>query len=160
MGLGDDGNFYILDAHKFRDRPAGVSREIQKYAEKDGKGCIVGLPLDPASSGRVAFENYARPLVLNHIKVKKNKTRGSKVDRFLPFSNAAENGMVFIVRGDWNKEFFKELENFTGEGRKERDDQVDSCGDAFNILTSGKKSIEKFKMNPASLTKANQFGGF
>jgi phage terminase large subunit-like protein len=37
------------------------------------------------------------------------------------------------VRGDWNEDFFAELEDFIGD-RKQKDDQVDATSDAFNTL--------------------------
>ena len=155
MGLGEDGNFYVLHSDKFRERPAGVAKAIHRYAEQDGKNVMIGLPLDPSAAGKVAFESYARPLIMNGYKVKKHPARGSKVDRILPFSNASENGMVYVVEGEWNKLWLAEMEGFTGTKRNEKDDMVDSTGDAYNGLVSGKKLPEKFKI--PSMLKVNEF---
>lgn len=157
MGHGIDGNIYVLHADKFRERPAGVSRRIQQYAELDGKNVFIGLPLDPSAAGKVAFEAYAKPLIFAGYKVKKHPPRRGKVDRFLPFSNAAENGMITVVKGDWNKTWFTELEGFTGQGRRESDDLVDSTSDSYNWLVSGKKLPDSFKLPNANLTKVNDF---
>lgn len=155
MGLGEDGNIYVLHADKFQERPAGVAKAIREYAEKDGKNVVIGLPLDPSAAGKVAFESYARPLILNGYRVKKHPARGSKVDRILPFSNASENGMVYVVEGEWNKQWLTELEGFTGTKRHERDDLVDSTGDSYNWLTSGKQLPEKFTV--PNILKVNDF---
>lgn len=120
IGLGVDDNFYILHADQIRERPAKVAEMIMRYCKIDGKNCTVGLPLDPSGAGVVAFDNYAKPVTLAGYKVKKNKTRKGKLDRFLPFSNASENGFVFLVKGDWNKEFISQLELFDGESRTKK----------------------------------------
>jgi predicted phage terminase large subunit-like protein len=157
IGLGEDGYFYVLHADHFRDRPAGVLSKVLSYCELDGKNCPVGIPLDPGQAGRVAFEVYAKPLVQAGYAVKKMKTRKGKVERFLPFSNAAENNLVRIVKGNWNRDFIKELEAFDGESRRRKfDDIVDACSDSYNWLISGKKLPDKFRFNPASITKINE----
>ena len=157
IGLGEDDYFYILHADHFRERPAGVMERLKAYCELDGKNCPVGLPLDPSAAGQVAFDNYAKPLILNGVQVKKMKTRKGKIERFLPFSNAAENNRVRMVVGNWNKEYISELEGFTGLNRREHDDYVDATSDGYNWLLGGKKLPEKLKFNPSSLTKINQF---
>lgn len=118
----EDGYFYVEHAHDYRARPAGVSQEIMRRAENDGKGCPVGLPQDVGQAGVVAFQHYARPLTLKGYKVKKMKTRKGKIERFSGFSNAAENGMVRIVRGDWNDRYISQLENFDPDRKRQHDD--------------------------------------
>lgn len=122
MGLGEDGNVYIMNAMEFQMRPSGVLENILERAEMDGKNIPIGIPLDPAAAGKIAFDHYAKPLILRGYKVKKLKTRLGKLQRFLGFSNAAENGMVYIIKGDWNDKFVKQLEFFDPEKRRTRDD--------------------------------------
>jgi predicted phage terminase large subunit-like protein len=160
MGLGEDGYLYILHATHFRERPAGVLTQVESLANFDGKQTHIGIPLDPGHAGEVAFQTYARPLILNGFTVKKMKTRKGKIERFSPFSNAAENGLVRIVKGAWNKEYYQELERFTGENKREKDDMVDCTSDCYNWLISGKKLPEKFLFNPSSLTKLNIWKNF
>ena len=42
----------------------------------------------------------------------------SKITRFAPFSSLAQAGFVNIVKANWNKDFFDELEVFDGDPRK------------------------------------------
>ena len=122
IGVGDDGNFYVMSAKEILARPAGVEKLIHDTAEVDGKGCPVSIPKDPGAGGQVQFEHYARPLILKGYKVKKSKTHKGKLERFSGFSNAAENGMVKIVKGDWNDKYISQLENFDPERRRQHDD--------------------------------------
>lgn len=160
IGLGEDGLIYVLHATKFRERPAGVLTKVKNMAEFDGRNCPVGIPLDPGHAGEVAFQNYAKPLILNRYKVKKMKTRKGKVERFIPFSNAAENGMVRIVKGKWNKDYFTELERFTGENKREHDDQVDATSDCYNWLVSGKQLPKSFRFKTSNVMKKNLLSNF
>jgi hypothetical protein len=54
----------------------------------------------------------------------------SKIIRFAPFASVTQAGFVNVVKADWNKEFFEELEVFDGNG-KFHDDCADVCSDAF-----------------------------
>lgn len=155
IGLGEDGYFYIIDAVDALERPAGVEKLIHDTAAFDGKNVPVSLPQDGGQAGIIAFEHYARPLILKGYKVKKAKTRKGKLERFSGFSNAAENGMVRIVKGRWNDKFILQLENFDPERKRQHDDFVDSVADGYNWLISGKKLPEKFLFNPSSLRKQN-----
>lgn len=156
MGLGEDGNYYILHCDQIRDRPAKVHQMIADYCKLDGKGTTCGLPRDPSAAGVVAFQTYAKPITLLGYKVKKNSTKGSKIDRFLPFSHASENGLVYMVKGDWNKMFISQLEVFDGS-RSKKDDIVDSCSDSFNFLNSNNQVPSNIKFNPDKYRKKNRF---
>jgi predicted phage terminase large subunit-like protein len=134
--LGADGYYYIMHSVRDRKRPDGVKKLMRKYAEVDGDKCVAGLPLDPGGAGKAVFEDLAKNLA--GYKFKKCKTTKSKLERFEPFSAAAEAGLVKIVKGSWNDDYTKELENFVGDG-KGHDDQVDSTSDAFNNLAQAKK---------------------
>jgi predicted phage terminase large subunit-like protein len=122
MGLGEDGYIYIINAKEELARPAGVMKLIQDTAEYDGKGVAIGLPQDAGQAGIIAYQHYAQPLVLMGYKVKKFKTRKGKLERFSGFSNAAENNMVRIVKGDWNDKYITQLENFDPDRKRQHDD--------------------------------------
>jgi predicted phage terminase large subunit-like protein len=155
IGIGEDGYIYVLNAKEILARPAGVAKLIQDTAEYDGRNVPISLPQDAAAGGLIQFEHYAKPLILAGYKVKRSKTRKGKLERFSGFSNAAENGMVRIVKGDWNDKYISQLENFDPERRRQHDDFVDCTSDGYNWLISGKKLPEKFTL--PSLTKMNEF---
>ena len=122
MGLGEDGYIYILDAKDLLARPAGVSKFILDNASFDGKRIPVGLPLDSGAGGVIQFEHYSKPLILSGYKVKRFKTRKGKLERFSGFSNAAENGIVKVLKGLWNDKYISQLENFDPERKRQHDD--------------------------------------
>jgi predicted phage terminase large subunit-like protein len=56
----------------------------------------------------------------------------SKAEAARPWSAAAANGNVFVVRAPWNDAFFDEVEMFPHDGY--HDDQVDAVSGGFNWL--------------------------
>ena len=131
IGLGEDGFYYIMDVIRFRDSIAKVKEIVKRTAVSDGIRSIVSIPLDPGGHGKHAFQDHVKNL--SGFIVKKRKTEKSKLERFMPFASLAENGLVKMVHGEWNKPFNIELEAFTGNG-KGKDDQVDGASDALKIL--------------------------
>lgn len=150
------GIYYVEDMVRFRARTNKVLETVIETAKADGiDECDVSIPIDPAASGKTAAHFYLKTLSENGIAAKTVQTTGhkSKLTRFKPFCALAESGSVCIVKGDWNEEFFKELEAFTGEKsdmRKTKDDQVDCISDAF-LLLSRQRSIPTFSI--PNLTK-------
>jgi len=155
ISLCEDGYFYVEHVTRFRHGPHLVQEKMIATAQNDGLNCPVLLPLDPGAQGKVAFMTWSRPLVLAGFKVKKALTRKGKLERFMGFSNAVENGLVRVVQGDWNDTWFHELEIFDGESRHGKKDQVDATADAYNALITGKTMPAKFTL--PSLTKMNEF---
>lgn len=71
-------------------------------------------------------------------------TQNGKLTRFIPFSSAAENGLVYIVKSTFNpatlEAIFKELEAFDGQRSSDhrKDDWPDSLASAFNYLSTAR----------------------
>ena len=63
--------------------------------------------------------------------VKSERVTGSKILRATPFATQWQNGNVDVVAGEWNDQYFSQLEFFP-EGS--HDDLVDASSDAFNEL--------------------------
>jgi predicted phage terminase large subunit-like protein len=137
MGIGKQtGSFYIKDVVRFRAKPMKVHAEIRKTAEKDKKlygNVRVVIEKDPGQAG-ASDAHY----LVNHLKgfeVRVRSATKDKLTRFLPFSAAAENGLIKVCRGEWNEAFLAELERFIGDGVG-KDDQVDGASGGFNELLS------------------------
>lgn len=152
--LGTDGYYYIMHAVRDRKRPSGVKDLMKKMANVDGIKCAIGIPLDAGGAGKAVFEDHAKNLA--GYKFKKCKTTKSKLERFEPFSSAAEAGLVKIVEGSWNDEFIRELENFVGDG-KGHDDYCDATSDAFNNLALGNHSPTEFSLNMSAMQGNNMW---
>lgn len=130
----DNGIYTVEDLVSIRDRPHIVEELIYDTARRDGPNVIVSIPIDPGQAGIARANDIKRKLAEMGITCKLVRPNKSKRIRFLPFSSVAEAGFVEIVMGDWNEEFFNELEEFTGLKSKERDDICDCVSDAFFVL--------------------------
>lgn len=133
------GIYYVEDVVRFRKQTDGVIKDIIATAEDDGEDCQVYIPRDPSGSGKVAAAFFVRTLAESGIAAKTDVQSGhkSKLKSFLPLCSLAESGSLKIVKGDWNQDFFEELEGFTSDPKKQRlrkDDQVDAASSAFNNI--------------------------
>lgn len=129
------GSYCIEDVVRYRKLTDGVLKEIIETAENiDGKDVLVTIPRDNGG-GKAASMFFLRSFAEAGMNVRGIVISGhsSKMQRFLPFCTLAESGCVTMVRGPWNEDFLTELEYFDGS-RNLKDDQVDGCSDAFNIL--------------------------
>ena len=134
MYKSDDGTYCIVgDYHpdvidepsgvsgKFRLKPGQRDQLILKQAQYDGDSCVVVMPQDPGSSGVVEYLQAARLLTNEGFIVKKDPMPPvtSKLNRYVPFASAAENGLVYIVESSFDKKtleaFYLEHETFDGK---------------------------------------------
>ena len=82
-----------------------------------------------------------------------SNVQGKKVKDFLGFTEAAQNGLIYIVESTFDKgtldEWYRELEKFTGEKstRTRHDDWVDSTSMCFNSLRSAKRPYQTIVRN-------------
>lgn len=125
------GIYYVEDVRRKRHRPAGVRSLIKGTAQLDGIGCAVVLEHDPGQAGKVEADIYVKDL--SGFDVHAIPPQGDKETRARPASSQAEARNIKLVRGEWNKAFLDEIENFP-KGR--HDDQVDSLSGAVNWLES------------------------
>lgn len=159
MSKDADGYYYIEHATRMRKRAGSRDLEMMKIAKQDGSDCIVSIPVDAGAAGKTAAFELGKKFISEGYRVKKVPTTNkSKITRFEPFSSAAENGLVKIVKSSFPtlqdyEDFLKELEAFDGSG-KGHDDWVDACADAYNLL-SKETYIPSFTIG--SITQENKF---
>lgn len=131
---------------RFRERSGTRDVLIQKQAEYDGKDCTVIFSQDPGAAGVTEFTESAKKIISEGIVVKKDPmpTQAGKLTRYLPFSSAAENGLVYLVKSTFSpatlEAYFKENEAFDGErsSNYRKDDWPDATASAFNHLASAR----------------------
>lgn len=131
------GHFYILDINRFRKSSNEVIEEMVRTAKNDGvEDCVQCITKDPGAAGAYFASFLTRTLVEHGITPKVLTMSGhkNKLTRFKPFATLAESGSVFCLKAAWNKDFFRELEEFQGGERNKKDDQVDAIADAFSVL--------------------------
>lgn len=131
VGRCDLGYTWILDMIRLRDTPANIQSTIQSAAQTDALSRVstrITLEKDPGQAGKSDAEMLAK--ALGNYDVRIRPATKSKLTRFMPFSAAAENGLIRVVRAAWNDDFFNELEAFDGSG-KGKDDIVDCCSGGY-----------------------------
>lgn len=152
------GNYHSEFVDKVGDKQIGGrlrrlvgdrNQIMMKQATLDGDDIQVILPIDPAAAGIQAYDDLAKQFSANGTRCKKDPmpTTKSKLIKFLPFADAAQNGLVRIVRNtfpnDETIEFiFKELEAFDGERSTahRKDDFPDCIASAHNGIAKTRVS--------------------
>jgi predicted phage terminase large subunit-like protein len=129
MGRTPGGQYVVAHMERFQENPSAVDKRIKNTASVDGKETMIRLAQDPGQAGK--SQARSQTSMLSGYNVKAKPVTGDKETRAKPFSAQCEAGNVMVVRGPWNEDFFRELENFP-EG--ENDDQVDAVADAFDEL--------------------------
>jgi predicted phage terminase large subunit-like protein len=130
----DPHNLYTVeDVVSIRDRVHEVEKLVFDTALQDGQDVTISIPLDPAAAAGAYAKDLQRKLAEMGFNVRLTKPVKSKITRFAPFSSIAQAGFVNVVKANWNKDFFDELEVFDGDPKK-KDDQVDCCSDAMLLL--------------------------
>lgn len=132
LGLLDQGIFYILDVRRARVKSDKVEHLIAQTALEDGPLVSIRMEQEPGSSGKALIDQFAR-YVLPGYDFQGIRATGDKITRARPFSAAAANGNVRLVRGRWLTDWLDEVSSFP-EGLT-HDDQVDSATGAFTFLT-------------------------
>lgn len=148
-GLDRDGNLWVVDVKRFRDRPAVVQRTIEETALDDGEDCLVGIPRDVGSAGKESSENSKARLTKQGNKCAIMSVSKGKAVRFEPVSILAQERKVFVVKAPWNKSFYDELETLDFKVRKRgvHDDQADAMSDLLHLLTK-KMVYTTIEINP------------
>ncbi len=150
----DNTNVYTVeDVVSIRDRVHEVEKLVFDTALADGQDVIISIPLDPAAAAGAYAKDLQRKLAEMGFMVKLTKPVKSKITRFAPFSSVTQAGFVHVVKANWNKDFFDELEVFDGDPKK-KDDQVDCCSDAM-LLLNKEMVIPTFSL--PDLTGTNPF---
>lgn len=134
--LESTGRFIVLDVRREQLGPDGVDKLIRLTADLDGtcaqreekEGGSAGAAVISARTKALAGKDYAGVTVT-----------GSKVTRSKPFRAQCEAGNVYLLRGDWNTEYIKELCGFP---TAKHDDQVDGSSCAFNAVLLEEKPFD------------------
>lgn len=130
----DQSKVYTIEhVAGIRDRVHEVEKLIFQTAIQDGQDVIISIPQDPNAAAAAYARDLQRRLGEMGFICRLQKPVKSKVVRFAPFASVTQAGFVRVVRGDWNKEYFDELEIFDGNG-KTKDDQCDATSDCFTLL--------------------------
>lgn len=156
LGKDSNGNIYIFGDYdydaidnkskvygRFRRLPGERDNLILNQSKIDGTQVVVVLPKDPSGAGIIEYTESAKKLIAEGFAVKPDAMPNNKkkLQRFVPFSSACQNGFVYIIEDSFpNQEtldhFYRELEIFTGERSSAtiKDDIPDAVASAFNTI--------------------------
>jgi len=129
MGLGVDGNIYVLDVVYGQWETAERDQIIRETAEQDGHASQIWFEQEPGSAGKSVAEYFRRSLA--EFAVYAEPASGKKDWRLMPFQSRAAAGKVRLVRGPWNQDYIAELMAVPG-GRFR--DMADASAGAYNVL--------------------------
>ena len=138
---GEGDTYQVQDVVRLQGGPEAVVAAIRGTAEADGRDVVVGLPQDPGQAGRaqVAFLT-AR---LAGWRVIASTESGAKATRAMPVASQVNAGNVSVLRGEWNRAFMEEVEDFPGGAK---DDQVDALSRAFGLLVDVPVAARQVRM--------------
>jgi predicted phage terminase large subunit-like protein len=125
-----DGTFLVVDMRSARDTPRNIDVLMKNTAIQDGYGCLQMRQQDPGSAGKAEIENFNK--LMAGFQYKSLIFSRDKQTRAKAASSAAEAKTIKVLRGPWNEDFFRELENFPGGAH---DDIVDCLSGGYNELT-------------------------
>jgi predicted phage terminase large subunit-like protein len=130
VGIGLDGNLYIMHIARLQANPDKVERAVRQHAMMDTINVQVWIEQEPGAAGK-ALIDYYKTKVLPTFMLSGANASGSKVVKATPFANKVGQGQVKMMAGPWNSVFLEELEAFP---LGEHDDQVDAVSGAINHL--------------------------
>jgi predicted phage terminase large subunit-like protein len=125
------GEFYLEDVEHVQYSSMRVEQLQKTIAKSDGYSTKIREEKEPGSSGDYTIEKKRTDLFKGYA-YEGVRSTGSKIQRAMPLSAAAERRVIKIVRGCRNVEkLFHELEVFPGVGH---DDLVDAFSGAYNAI--------------------------
>lgn len=135
IGITSSGDIIIIDRKNKKINSNDVENLLKNTASTDGKKCKIRLPQDPGQAGKSQAKRLTK--LLHGYPVKTLPVSGDKEVRSGALSAQWHAGNVYLVRGDWNKAYLKEMNDFP---LGPHDDDVDASNDAYDELAS--KTIE------------------
>ena len=124
-----DDLFYVEDVVLDHLSPAGVEALMLQTAQADGIAVSQREEREGGSAGKTVTS--ARVKQLKGFDYREVIVSHDKVTRSKPFRAQVEAKNVYLVRGDWNEAFIRELCDFP-VGKE--DNQVDAASCAFNAV--------------------------
>lgn len=129
------GRYFIEDFEKFRLLPpADVEKRWAAAARRDGRETEVWMAQEPGSHSELYVANLAASETFRGFAFRGDADgkKGDKILRAKPLSAANHNGLVYLVRAPWNRDFTDEAEAFPTPGI--HDDGVDAASGAHAKL--------------------------
>ena len=128
----ENDRFTIWDIQHGKLAYPDLRRVIVACAQEDGPECIIAVEEAGQQLGFIDDLRVIPELRGYHIQAE--KPHGDKFNRAIPWASRAEAGWVDLVRGDWNRPFKDQCEQFTADDSHAHDDMIDSVSGAYQIV--------------------------
>lgn len=128
----------VLDLITDQRSPGELDNLVSHTSQSDGVEVKVRWELEGGSAGKL-YENQLKKKLQNEnsgVDACAVKPMGDKVTRAIPTANAAAQGRIKLLRGDWVDKFLNAMGNFDGSPKPLTNDIVDSFDGAFALLDS------------------------
>jgi predicted phage terminase large subunit-like protein len=146
MGRDANGQFYVADIRRVREKPQATELLIKQTAILDGLQTHIYIEQEPGAGSKSLIDYYVRQLA-GYV-VRPDKPATDKVTRAQPASSQAEAGNMHLIQGAWISAFLDEVEAFPCGSH---DDQVDTMSASLAILSGNIPG----KMLEQDITKTN-----
>jgi len=154
MGVTHEGELYVLDVIRVRLDSWARERLIRRTARLDGHHVTVGQETEPGSGGKESSQRTAVKTLHGGFRVRNVLVRGDKTTRADHFSVEVNKGAVVLIKGDWNREYVRELKYFPHGSYK---DQVDASSGALTCLDTLKRPAGGLRRRTASIFHRDQY---
>lgn len=130
MAFGSDDLVYVLDMLRVRESPGKLNGTFRRTAQGDPRTTKHIMEQEPGSQGKMAIWHLSRGPFRGY-RFKGHRSTGSKILRADAVSDAVERGEVVLIRGRWNRDFFREVTKFPNAAH---DDIVDALSGGYEAL--------------------------
>lgn len=139
LGLGLDGNVYVLDVWRQRLQLPQVQERLLQFCAEDREAHGHGVRhlIEAEKAGIIALDFLLQDPRSRPYSIGKEHPKGDKEARARPVQSKIDAGKLALVRAPWNAAFVDELRGFP-MGR--HDDQVDALSGAYNALAASAPS--------------------
>ncbi len=121
--------FYIEDVIRGQWSPGEVEKNIALASQMDGYQVAIRVEEEGGASGKILIGVFAR--MLTDYDFAGRRAKGPKIGRWRRMVGAMECGNMYLVKGDWNQTFIRELTTLPGG---KNDDQADAAAGAYAEL--------------------------
>lgn len=130
-----DGKVIIADVVRGQWQTAERESTIATTASQDGKGLPIVIEQEPASGGKDSVFMTVTQTVPGY-DARPDVPSGDLELRSRPLAAQWQVGNVYLVRGEWNEKFLKEMNSFDGKPSTatKKDDQVSAASGGYNYL--------------------------
>lgn len=132
--LGDD--YYIEDVQWRQIKIGDTLSWMKKVALIDGTGVNIRWEKEGGSAASFVEDSFTKELKKDNqaYNIEAIKPLGDKVTRASSPASSAKAGHIYLVRGDWNTQFFNAIQSFDGSRKPLTNDIVDCLSGAYADL--------------------------